>query len=1418
MENKNKICQSQAEIINICNSDDYAVNGYKILQITSIYEHIISNIKSSEDDKIYLVLENLNILGIKKFYSSIINKKIYITTNEHIGLISFFKNISKSSNIFIKNIKEDENEFSADFIFTEDIINNIDEGNMPIENVAKIFQDIIDKSKNVKEDMPVYTENMVTIKINILKTHNILNKIYEDFIFNTDNLLPVDIDGLCMNLKKELRNFYDTYQDILNNKNIPLYEEITSETSISNMEKYIDENIKPLLTNIKVFIDSYKYKKTAVLLVKIIYTAASFVRTISFARFNILAALAYAHITLYHNIYNILKDAKEIQDINQQLLTLLNDLYFTALFDKLSIGLSCFNEYQFKVCGNYLYDKNHINIYNSEYELKNTLQKYFVSYNHNCNITEESQDTFYLEFQKTHKLKSIKDNLISIYKQNKENILKNSLLNLTQIMFCETPLYTTPIVTTYIKEYLYKNNTNTNEKIVIFLTNSKNFTTTNATQIELKDKLNAEVNYISYNIGSEDYLRKYNLHDYQFYDIIFDKYKEETSKTYVMYFSAFKYINLNKIYDDFAKLHTILNNLCDLVIKNLKKYGQKIYSSHSVTGVHKGFILSNTIIYGEYKTKYKVLNQNVGNKNIQSIYTDIFEIQKKCNEIKSIYSQTKELVNKKLIESSKFLFKNNQTYIFKDEERYKIEDLANKLLKQVEYILDKYEFVIFNFPLSNAKDSNKFYKDYIELVKQSIEEYTKFVSNFSIPSANIDSFDYIPKDIRKSIINDIINRDLKQYITNQYVFFNVPQKNSLSYVIASNINQLSDVLRYNYIKILHTQLMLAIMPIYFNIYDDFFSFYNSKMEEITHNKKIFNDIVETFIKHYHFNETQKQYLYNIIDNYKILLLETAGYSQTIYANLHAYGKSIQEIENITDDLFCLFFISILYEDKYTLFIKEIYYWLTNQSQLIEPENQMLNSSIHAHIFYEYNITYKNNDDIRKYTSFITNFYKNYSSINNEAKNLYKLDASTINITNPMDNPAWNGYFLSNIREQYLPDIIDKINYSTKFIMPDTKKNKFKLNIDYNLFEYILIKILNIPNNETLSNYIGLYKYIYINDLALHPHCVINKYTVCTPIDIVNNMAIFDRHHIIFGDSKMDINAFINSYSLYANMKDNYYISTIFKERMYTLLTGYKIKNLDNVLLENRRQECEAILSYKKIIGKELSIDFQNFKNIINNEKLQKEYPALYNDDKRQNQFINYNFDASTYTIKPHLQVFYDKYNGMGAENTWNYIKQEYIKYNLSKDENKKLDLDISIIKLKLGLKDEEIENNTITKEISEEMYSTYTDKPIDTPATVVAKSFYHAVCYVEGYIPDDNLMPKKEAVVESLKDEEGKRNFTFTESLHEIAKQNLYSAYTIEDNKKDDETQFKDTIIRNQQPFIGIITLWVLPKNLAGEN
>ncbi len=59
---------------------------------------------------------------------------------------------------------------------------------------------------------------------------------------------------------------------------------------------------------------------------------------------------------------------------------------------------------------------------------------------------------------------------------------------------------------------------------------------------------------------------------------------------------------------------------------------------------------------------------------------------------------------------------------------------------------------------------------------------------------------------------------------------------------------------------------------------------------------------------------------------------------------------------------------------------------------------------------------------------------------------------------------------------------------------------------------------------------------------------------------------------------------------------------------------------------------------------------------------------------------------------------------------------------------------------------------------------------------------------------------------------------SFTESLHEIARQNLRSAYMQTENKMFNNEDKREKILFNQQPFIGIITLWVLPKNLAGEN
>ena len=46
------------------------------------------------------------------------------------------------------------------------------------------------------------------------------------------------------------------------------------------------------------------------------------------------------------------------------------------------------------------------------------------------------------------------------------------------------------------------------------------------------------------------------------------------------------------------------------------------------------------------------------------------------------------------------------------------------------------------------------------------------------------------------------------------------------------------------------------------------------------------------------------------------------------------------------------------------------------------------------------------------------------------------------------------------------------------------------------------------------------------------------------------------------------------------------------------------------------------------------------------------------------------------------------------------------------------------------------------------------------------------------------------------------------------ARQNLRSAYMQVDDKKFKDENLNNKISVNQQPFIGIITLWVLPQNI----
>ena len=295
-----------------------------------------------------------------------------------------------------------------------------------------------------------------------------------------------------------------------------------------------------------------------------------------------------------------------------------------------------------------------------------------------------------------------------------------------------------------------------------------------------------------------------------------------------------------------------------------------------------------------------------------------------------------------------------------------------------------------------------------------------------------------------------------------------------------------------------------------------------------------------------------------------------------------------------------------------------------------------------------------------------------------------------------------------------------------------------------LLDEVLQWIYDIPDKEKLKKYINLYNYMHLDDKFLPPHTVINQHTVCMPIDIINNLSIFDNKAVLFGDKNMDINSLINAYSLYANINDTDIAKSIFKERMKTYLTGMNIKDLDNILL--------------------------------------KEYKDKYNGSS---------------------------IHGAGALKAWDYIAKEH--KNQKKDEP--LNINIETIKNMLGLKDEKISNISDNNDIEINGNTRIDNKSIDTPATTVAKSFYQAVCYAEGYKPDFDLVPKKIKYVENSAKKYEKRNSLFVESLHEIARQNLRSAY-MQTDKKEFKDELYHKISVNQQPFIGIITLWILPQNI----
>ena len=1295
--NKNfKECICIAPQTNTYQCDFYSKNGFAVHcnKVNSETENIIKEIKHIKEDNIYLILENLNILEKREFYEIILkkNKNIKIKTNN-----SLFLEILCS----IKNNNVQYNQ-AANFLTLQIPYNHISIiKNADIDILSVLKNNNIEHGVFIKLEIEIIKSFSVLDKfrVNLLETakeqspNNILLK-------ETNDRLSVNIDALCNALAKIIEEFYTQYKEYLSTNN--LINKI-NKYGEQEIHSYIQENIKPAMKKIESYILSYTEKKDKFLFAKLIFASIMLIVDLIIIGLGVattptgvgplLISLGIAKLSYTSSILDIYTSDKETYKEQEEINNLLSDLYFTVLLQSFGNSIKPLMEYEYKIRGNYIYTENSISIYSSYNPLNiyknNDIPTYNINYKYNKDIQKDSTfssvfNEIYIENENTGKnLKQIHDRFIELYQEKKDKIFNKSIDNLSQILYIETPLYTTPLLSHYLNN---KINSNMQKKVseycnVIIFTNSLLSGQSPSVKQELTNKLSINPTYhISYSTGAEDYKRNYGMYDYADYDLMINKVQEETSKIYPMFFSCFKY--------------TGKTNYIDNILSKIEK------------------------IYNEYVALFNSMKNKVESWKIR--YIEDRQRMLEDEKFRFFYTQINLEYNKKIPFIKKHIINYfayyNDTIIYIKNYTLLDDELNTHLNNLFNLTMSAYQSISY-FYTNEQLDEYDMYEEYKDFIKDQIQEF----------------------------LDTIIGNCEKEFAK------------------ITEINQQHRMEFKNYKKIMYPFILIN-----FNIYDKYYEYFNN-----------------LYISTYDFISYRNKTIANIKLNYDKL-----SYNDIIFINISEkiFDLSLNMLKNI---VFSILFYSDITHSR----IQLLHYDKVKENNLEDTfeygiiYNFLNQQGVHVRSSFTlelYNI-------IKKYMTYevfkkhVPNEYLVDENKYNECKE-YVLNIITINHTNIRDT-ADSQTFQSTLI--YLYDfILDHFKFKPEYINHHDVISEQEINIDiesidifteillnadtiYEINEEIELKVLSsgakkgaktignylfgalldevlqwiydIPDKEKLKKYINLYNYMHLDDKFLPPHTVINQHTVCMPIDIINNLSIFDNKAVLFGDKNMDINSLINAYSLYANINDTDIAKSIFKERMKTYLTGINVTDLDNVLLT--------------------------------------EYKDKYNGSS---------------------------IHGAGASKAWDYIAKEH--KNQKKDEP--LNINIETIKNMLGLKDEKLSNISDNNDIEINGNNQESDDSIDTPATTVAKSFYQAVCFAEGYKPDFDLVPKKIKAVQTDSKIIQKRNSSFTESLHEIARQNLRSAYMQVDKKEFAGEELSDNIYVNQQPFIGIITLWVLPQNI----
>ena len=882
------------------------------------------------------------------------------------------------------------------------------------------------------------------------------------------------------------------------------------------------------MEKIENYILSYTEKKEKYLFTKLIIASIMYpidllligigIATTPMGVGSVLISLGVAKLSYTYSLIDLYISNKETSKEQLEINNLLSDLYFTVLLQSFGNSIKPLMEYEYKIRGNYVYTENSISIYSSYNPLNiyknNDIRTYNINYKYNKDIQKDSTfssvfNEIYIENENTGKnLKQIHDRFIELYQEKKDKIFNKSIDNLSQILYIETPLYTTPLLSHYLNN---KINSNMHKKVseycnVIIFTNSLLSGQSPSVTQELTNKLSINPTYhISYSTGAEDYKRNYGMYDYADYDLMINKVQEETSKIYPMFFSCFKY--------------TGKTNYIDNILSNIEK------------------------IYNEYVALFNSMKNKVESWKIK--YIEERQRMLEDEKFRFFYKQNYLEYNKKIPFIKKhiihcFAYYNDmvahiQTYFILDDE------LNIHLNNLFNLTMTAYQSISY-FYTNEQLDEYDMYEEYKDFIKDQIEEFLDKLINDcknefdKLTGINqrhqMEFINYKNTMYPFILINFNIHDEYDKYFDNlcKNIYYFLKYRDKTITNIRLNHNQLS-----------------CDAPIFIKLSEKIFELSLSLLKNIVLAILFYTDISSRNIKLLNDDKIKQN---NIEDAFEY------GIMYNMLTGVSINSSFILELYNIiknymTYEVFKKY-VSTEYlvgENKYNECKEYVLNIITINHKNIENiagSQRFKSTLIYLYEFildhFKFNPKYINHNDV---------ISEQETNITVESK-----DIATEIFLN-----------IDSINE-----ISEEIEFKGLSSGAKKGAKKVANYFFDALLDEVLQWIYDIPDKEVLKKYINLYNYMHLDDKFLPPHTVINQHTVCMPIDIINNFSIFDNKAVLFGDKNMDINSLINAYSLYANINDTDIAKSIFKERMKTYLTGINVTDLDNVLLKEYKDK------------------------------------------------------------------------------------------------------------------------------------------------------------------------------------------------------------------------------------------------------